>query len=215
MSEINSRLATDQLPEVLRKVAGEIQNIVGAMADDNCLAPVLVLANDLGDTQVFLLHGTTSAERDHHIRGCIEEFKMDNRLVAICYAVEAWMCDESRFRSAMNLDVEAAVEHLLSTGVDEEAAPAIATHVIRNLIMNMAHMYHILYGDLALFPSSYEGIPFQMESLWGVHQRRAEIIRGVDEMRLEFDNGWRVLSEPGSSAGGTYTDLLQLEPPTS
>lgn len=213
MSEINSRLATDQLPIVLRKVAGEIQNIISAMADDNCLVPVLVLANDLGDTQVFLVQGTTTTDRDHHIRGCIEEYKMDNRLVAVCYAIESWMCDESHFRVAMNLDVDAAVEHLMSTGVDEEAAPAIASHVIRNMIVNMAHMYHLLYGDLALFPASYEGIPFQMESLWGVHQRRAEIIRGVDEMRLEFDDGWRVLAEPGGS--GSYTDLLQLKPPNS
>jgi len=213
MSEPNSRLATDQLPLVLRKVAGEIESIVCGMAKDNCMAPVLVLANDLGDTQVFLLRDSCGAERERHLRECVQEYKKDHRLVALCVAVEAWMCDESSFREYMNLDVQAAIEHLTSTGVSQETAPTIASHVIQNLIMSVAHMYHALYGDLSLFPASYEGVPLRMESIWGVHQRRAQIIRGIDEMKLEFDDGWRVLAEPGGP--GTYTDLLQLEPPTS
>lgn len=213
MSETNSRLATDQLPLVLRKVASEMESIVFGMAEDNCVAPVLVLANDLGDAQVFLLRDVCDTDREQHIRECVQEYKKDHRLVALCVAVEAWMCDEISFREYMNLDIQAAIEHLVATGVDEEAAPAIASHVIQDLIMSTAHMYHSLYGDLSLFPASYEGIPLRMESIWGVHQRRAKIIRGIDDMRLEFDDGWRILAEPGGP--GSYTDLLQLEPPTS
>ena len=181
------------------------------MVEDNCLSPILALANDLGTVQVFLLHEFSDHDSRPQVEKCVNEYKKDNRLVAMCLAVEAWMCDEERFRHYLNLDEQAAVEHIVSTGADEEAALAISRHIVQNSLVNLAHMYYLMYGNLALFPASYEGIPFRMESLWGVHQLKAEIVRGVDEMFLDYDEHWRVLAEPGGT--GTYTDLLQLDPP--
>lgn len=203
-------IPTDQLHPVLRRVANDTLDLVKGMVEDNCLVPFLVLANDLGETQVFLLPEFSAHTQTKVVTERVNQYAKDHRLVAICIAAEAWMCDEGHFREYMNLDEQAAVEHLVSNGTPEESAQIIASQVIQGMLIQMAHMYHSLYGDLAMFPASYEGVPFRIESIWGVYHMKSEILRGVDEMALEHDNLWRELAPAGGE--GMYTNLLQLEP---
>ena len=200
-----------RLPTPLKSLADETCELLQAMADNDCVESVLVLANDHGATTIYPLPVLLHESPCHPmVVERVEEFKQNNRLVALCLAVPAWMCDENNYREFMNLDEYAAVEHLTSSGLDQDSATAAATDLIQNLLMNTAHLYHALYGNLAMMPFSFEGIPVRIESIWGVYHRTCEILRGVDEMALSFRTDWRQMAAPGGA--GMYTDLLQLEP---